>query len=358
MHRFTPFSAVAFTVVVLFLGEKLPPGPENLRGFYEPLIGERLKINDMYFQTAMSALAMFRDDLNRKNVPLPLFLDRSLPENRPSSPTEVCVGVLTSRRISSPYAYIKQAISSLLVRMNLPDPDVYIHVFNVDSFPQSHSEISEIRDLVPVSNLKARKPEALLKVEIPQKFQESLDYGETFRTMKRMMCRNILIVEDDAIASDDWVNRIREALTQLDAQPDWFLVRLYAVRKTVRIPKGLKGITDFDQGYGTVAVMINSNHVDDFADSMERAVVASITGETYFEAKDLFISDYKWSTGLPVQALEPSIFQHTGMYSSLVVRNLDPDAKINRGMYARNFVSENVPITFNESRLEVKWERD
>ena len=351
MPRFNSFVAVCLTVVVLFIGETLTPGPENLRGFYEPQIGERLKVNDMYYQSAMSAFSMFRDAIKRKDAPLPLFNDRSFAENRPSYPTELCVGIITARRISSPYSYLKQSVSSLLVRMNLPDPRVYIHVFNVDSSPQLHSEISDINDLVPVSNLKARKPAAIYDTHIPSKFQEALDYGETFRTMKRMMCSNILILEDDAIASENWVERTREALKQLRAQPDWFLVRLYAVRKTIRIPKGLEGITNFDQGYGTVAVMINGDHVDEFADSMDRAVVASIKDDIYFEAKDLFISDFKRSSGLPVQAFEPAVFQHTGTYSSLVVRNLDPDAKINRGMYARNFVSEKVPITFNETRL-------
>jgi hypothetical protein len=237
--------------------------------------------------------------------------------------------------------------------MDLPDKDVYFHVFNVDSSPEFHSEVDRVSDLIPVTRVKGTRAFVRPGMKLLAKEQEALDYADAFRILKTAKCKDILMLEDDAFPSENWLSETRQALKELASKPRWFLTRLFAISRTARKDEGPKRLTSFNPGYNTVAVLVNGEYAGLFADRLDAQVEASLNGQVYFEAKDLFISKFSYEEALSIHAVEPVVFQHTGLYSSLGSRNINPTDRCTPGMSARHFDSEYKPVVFNSSRLHI-----
>ena len=353
MTKPTAIITTLAAILLLFLGDRFPEYPERLRGFYPPLIGERMEAIKMYNMTAASALRDLREALNSNNVTLPIFRDRVGLKSDLLEPVSLCVGILTARRGASPVSYLTQLVSSLLVRMDIPDKDVYFHVFNVDAAPDAHKEIEHVSDLIPVTRVKASRAFVKPGMKLQVKEQEALDYADAFRIFKTAKCSNILMLEDDAFPSENWLSETRQALRELASKPRWFITRLYTKSRKARKEDGPKRLTSFNPGYNTVAVLVNGEFAGLFADRLDAEVEASLNGKVYFEAKDLYISKFSYEEALSIHAVEPVIFQHTGFYSSLGSRKIIPTDRCTRGMTALHFDSEYKPVVFNSSRLHI-----
>lgn len=282
-----------------------------------------------YNSSAESALLQLREFAHQRQLPLPLVAS--------PAKSSVCVGVASARRKNSPIKYLRQTLMGLVSRMTKSD-NVYIHVFNVDRQPELHTDVDEIRDLFVVSDVKAKPA-----VRMDRKLQEGLDFADILTEMHSWGCPSVLFLEDDALAQEHWVERVHQAVA--GAPKHWFATRLYVSNPLAsRIVR--PGLTDLDQGYNAVAVLFNRERLPSFVSAIRRAVDANFqTGDKrHFEAKDVFLTEYAAKVNATVQAFEPPIFQHTGIFSSIVKRSA---FRIGSYMQAPNFASEGVAIRFN-----------
>jgi hypothetical protein len=341
-------TASVLCMILMLIGEIIPQPPERLRGYFRWSLPERIETFKIYEESSRKALGDLNDYSSEMNITIPLFTDRTTNSSNVTlgSTPSLCVGILTSRRLNSNKSYLVQLVGSLVARMDIPpQEDVYMHVFNVDTEPEKHTEVEWISNFLPVTNLKARHKLAN-GFNLTVKQQEALDYASAFRIFGKMGCKNSLMLEDDAFASENWMDQVRDALNQLSQQPDWFLVRMYATRNFARVPRGAQKLYTYDQGYGTVAVLLNGNYVDVFATALESHVIDSLNGKVEFLPKDAYMSVHSRENKMPLQTFEPVVFQHTGIHSTV---NNDRHLSTSVPLYmsARNFKSEGKPVIFH-----------
>ena len=325
----------------LRLGDEVAQA-RNLRGVAQFITDAGLEKYALYDSSAKQALGELQRFIVERNLSVPLFaLD--------GEKKKVCIAITTARRVNSPYSYLVQAVVSLIARMPYMARrgDVYIHVFNVDHKPETHPDVALLQGLVPVTNVKVAVPQS--KQPLPskyqqRKFQEALDHSEMVQTVAGWDCELPILLEDDALAGDGWLAGVDLASTQL---ADWFLVKLFTARRG-KYPSRPAGITNYDQGFNGVALMMNPKYLSVFAEEQRREVLETIRSHDFdrFEAKDLFLNDFRRKHGLKMQAFEPSLFQHTGVFSSFHARDMHHFAWY---MEARNFASDKKPIVFNQS---------
>jgi len=328
-------------MILLYMGELIPTAPERLRGtLFSWSFEERKQTFDMYESTSKTSLDYLRKFLGSQG---PLF---AVPESSP----HLCVGILTAQRRQSGKAYLVQLVGSLLTRMHLPSPNTYMHVFNVDPNPESHTEVSKVSDLLPVSILKGSHASTKDK-SLTVKQQEALDYVAAMRYFDSLHCQHSLLLEDDAFASDRWVEQIQDALRQVqDTFQNWLFVRLYMTRVFARVPRGPQRIYKYDH-YGTVAVLFSGRRMMEFANALERHVIDTLDDVSKFLPKDALLSVYSRDFHIPALTFEPVVFQHTGIHSTVNDRTLNKDFP--PYMSARNFPSEGLPVVFNPSYIAI-----
>jgi hypothetical protein len=307
----------------------------------------------MYDSTAKQALFELNAWLYENHVPLPLFANRLAAGYDNSKSPKICVSVATARRQGSPLASIAQAISSLITRMNFAahKDDVYIHVFNVDSRPEEHTDVDLIRNLVPVTNIKVSIKSDDPNFPIKSHYHENLDNAQIMRHLHDIGCEYPIMIEDDALAAEDWVNSVLLAIAQLEARKknDWLAIKLFVARSSY--PKlTSRGINLYDPRFNTVAVLYNRSLMLDLAQAIESMVnhTVAMKDHSLHSPKDLFLDQYSREHQFLIQAFEPVIFQHTGVYSSVSDRTPDEDSVKSWIMYSKYFESDGKPIVFDK----------
>jgi hypothetical protein len=283
----------------------------------------------------------------QRNIPSPLFENVIAPfrEYRPKK--RICVTITTARRQNTPLSYLAQTVAALITRMKMQSSGskVSIHVFNVDNEPEKHDDVDLIRHLVPVTSLKARR-----NVRYPKQ-QESLDFTYLLRLLSASSCEYAILLEDDALADENWLDLVEYAISRLKRR-DWFVVKLYSARPEYLFAQR-PGITNYDQGYNTVAMLLNKEYMTELADAldahMNECLMRSIDSDKC-SPKDIFIEDFAAMKRLKMQAFEPVIFQHTGVYSSVSKREISSRFTIDWGMESMSFKSEKVPIVFDPAK--------
>ncbi len=319
-----------------------------------PFSGPRIPVRELwdkyvtYNSSAQAALSDLRMFALEYNATLPLFSLESQPR--------ICVGIATARRKGSQFYFLSQTLASLVTRLSKQKDAVYIHVFNADNEPQLHREVDSIRDLFPVSNVKSKPlvssssgnfssvPVQKLEERL-QKLQEGLDFVEILLEMRSWKCPNLVLLEDDALAQQGWPRRLNWALKQLRDR-EWFAVRLYSIRKYVPMHMP-SGVTDFDQGFNTVALLLSEKYIMPIAETVRAAIdrVFATGIQKHFSAKDDFMAQQLIPLfKLPIFGHDPPIFQHVGVFSSVMTRN--PEF-VEYYMHALNFESEGQLILFD-----------
>ena len=339
------FHIIVVSWLLMLLGDYIPIAKERrIRGEHAFITDEHLAIFKMYDDTAAKAYTEMKQWL-RSHFPPQKYIFG----NSPTKDTKLCVGIITARRVNAMVLYLRQIVSALLTRMNVSHGNVYMHIYNVNARPQDHGqEIDLVREWFPVTNVKAPKPLASHMDLFTDQIQESLDYSIIIRDLVKMGCHNALLLEDDALPNEHWLEKTLDAIRFLESRKgEWFIVRLFVARWRGWYPKPPTKITSYDQGFNTVAVLMNGKHMKRFADEMDAAVKSYLNGGSFFEAKDIFMGQFKRSSGLPIESLEPGPFQHTGLYSSRSARNIRSFAWY---MASKNFESEAKPIVFDRSR--------
>ena len=316
----------------------------------------------MYDLSAKRAMLEMHQWLHTNGYPVPLFRDKfQEPLPRDSQGPKVCVAITTANRPQAPFTYLIQTVSALLNRMNYAKykDEVYIHVFNVDE--EEHEEANVVSQFVPVTHLK--RPESSRK-KLPRKYQENLDNADVFRRMHSLNCQYPIFIEDDALAKEDWMDSVMLAIKQMEqfdlqrkekdhimANP-WLMVKLYCAREDAPDLAPKEGVnTGYFQRWNTVAMMINREYVLNVSDHLEGVVRNAIAREKYDLpiAKDEDIDNWRMKTGLTGMCFEPVIFQHTGVFSSVVDRFPDKESVNLWYMKSMYFESDKKPVSFNES---------
>jgi len=340
--------AIAFVVsssVIIHTGDLLPSAPERLRGtLFSWSFQERELTFAMYQQSAVNSLKLLKDIIDKSGHTQTLLSDST-----PQSPAELCVGILTARRQGSQTAYLTQLVGSLVTRMDLPQADVSIHVFNVDANPSEHVELKNVPSFISVSNIKAPAPLSREQGKLDPKFQEILDYAAVLRKLEAAGCRSSLLLEDDALAGESWKDQVEESLRQVRSQySKWLFVRLYAPRDFARVPRGQQRLYNY-KTYSTVAVLFNGKETSRMADEFEKHIEEVLQGKAIFKPKDALLNAYSEGSGFPSLSFEPVVFQHTGIHSTVCKRDLEKGYPLY--MSARNFKSEGSPVYLDRSRL-------
>lgn len=82
------------------------------------------------------------------------------------------------------------------------------------------------------------------------------------------------------------------------------------------------GVKKYSQGRNTVGVIFNPNNVVQLADYLLRVVNDLMSARSdYIRPKDVLMNNFKKANGLVEFIVEPSVFQHIGMHSSLSTRD-------------------------------------
>lgn len=325
-----------------------------------------LKEYSLYDLSAKKALLDLHQWLYRNNYPIPLYADKfqEKPRKHLDGP-KVCVAITTANRPHAPFSYLIQAVSALLNRMNYAKykDDVYIHVFNVDEV--EHEEARVVSQFVPVTNLKEQGVSSGKK--LPRKYQENLDNAEILRRMHSLNCQYPIFIEDDALAKENWMDSVMFAIKEVeqydlerrggassveDLNAPWFMVKLYCAREEPLDEAPKQGINaKYFQRWNTVAMMFNREYVLNVSNHLEGVVLNAIAQEKFDQpiAKDEDIDNWRNQAGVIGLCFEPVIFQHTGVYSSVVDRMPDKRSVNQWYMKSMYFESEKIPVSFNES---------
>jgi hypothetical protein len=208
-----------------------------------------------------------------------------------------------------------------------------------------------------------KRPESSRK-KLPRKYQENLDNADVFRRMHSLNCQYPIFIEDDALAKENWTDSVMLAIKQMEqfdlqrkekdhimANP-WLMVKLYCAREHAPDLAPKEGVnTGYFQRWNTVAMMINREYVLNVSDHLEGVVRNAIAREKYDLpiAKDEDIDNWRMKTGLTGMCFEPVIFQHTGVFSSVVDRFPDKESVNLWYMKSMYFESDKKPVSFNES---------
>jgi hypothetical protein len=311
----------------------------------------------MYDASAKKAASDLSTWLYERNIPLPLFPNRLGADSsqlNASKPPGICISIVSTRRLSSPVSYITQTVLSLLTRMDYfkHQDDVYIHVFNVDSDPDGHTDLDMIRGIVPITNVKVPFDREIGNLTIRPQHHENLDNAFIMRKMMSIGCEHPIFLEDDTIADENWYDLMQIAFDQLGRrESDWFAVRLYSARSYYP-PLDHRGLTDYDPRFNAVAVLVNPKHIEDYAKGLEDAVSYAISkrDEKILLPKDIVLDGCARRELAPILSFEPVIFQHVGLFSSVRQSVVDKAYANFWILFSKYFESDGEPIIFDEQR--------
>jgi hypothetical protein len=307
----------------------------------------------MYDITAKRALVDLYKHLIEHKVDFPIFEDRLNSNSaREDDGPLICLAITTARRRYSPISYLVQAVSAILNRMNYKKykDKVYVHVFNVDPDPEQHEDVDLIRTILPVTDVKAPIASIDGDFEIHSLHHENMDYALILRLLNSIGCQYPIMVEDDSLATLDWVESILLAIRQLserETRNDWLVLKLYTARQEYS-DKYERGVSEYDMGWNSVANMINREYLLNIADELETTTLDAVRhqDDSWFVIKDHTINKCAKRLNVSFLAFEPVIFQHTGIFSSVRERALDREAVNRWDMTSKRFDGAGYPIQF------------
>ena len=312
-----------------------------------------LSEHKLYDTSSKQALIELATWLFEHDVPVPLFNDRvnGDSDSLNSAKPKVCVSIASTKRPGSPFSSLIQAVSSILNRMNFHKykDNVYIHVFNMDNDPEENLEADIVSYFVPVSDAKV-PISAPDKFPVKPHYRENLDNAYIVRTLHEIGCEYPILLEDDSLATTDWMDAVSLAIDQLkNYGPDsWFMVRLFTARPYYP-PLLSRGINDYDPLFNMVACLLNRKYMVAFSDELEKTVSQTLSEKNHdiHLPKDGIAHEFSRSHNLKMLAYEPVIFQHTGLFSSVSDRTVDGNLASNWIMFSQYFDAKGQPVVFD-----------
>ncbi len=293
-----------------------------------------------YDISAKQAMIDLTIHLRENNISLPLIKAF----DRERSAPEICVAILTINRPTTKLSFITQSLSALLNRISKPDFErIYMHVFNVDREPESHTKLDLIRHLVPVTDLPMHKDER----DSVKKYNR--DLAEVLRIVNTWeRCQHPLILEEDALATLNWDREIDLAIEQIEAKyssTNWLMAKLFTCRVNPPSRLATYGINSYFHEYMSQALFINKVYLAEWAEYVDRAGMSD-----ELEPVDHCIANFKEKKELQVPSFEPVIFQHVGISSGLGHKTYDETTdEFSWWFESKFFLAEGEPIVFNSS---------
>lgn len=325
---------------------------------------------DKYFNSTKSAqeslLKWFETKSNRTFQNEYLFFKNNYKTN-----DVLCVGLITKERFSEQnYDYATQTLMSLVTRIQQKHQNkVSITLFNVSNSP------FQLNNLFKVININTTNDYSNTKIK------EALDYSNIMRIIsKRHECKYGLLVEDDSIAAPNWYLKLIETIDLLEAQYSnkWMCLKLFTsfryydwlihfetifksilfviifasaeyfiifnINKHFKFNFKLKkfayaislnlivlkfylnsshisplgyGVKKYSQGFNTVAILYPKDQLDLIAAYLDSSTKQHLIYGKEFLPKDIALNEYKKQNSLNEFILEPALFQHIGVHSSL-----------------------------------------
>lgn len=335
--------------------------------------------------------------------------DEAMFNQRTTAPKYLCLSIMTKNRIGSKVNYLNQLLMSILTRTYFRHQrDILIRVFNTENQAQNHRHVFDYANLVEIVNLTSQVRNSNLRVK------EALDFTLVLEHLHSLRCNYSIVLEDDALVSYFWYERLQQTLADLAKTKqcwlylklftgykffdwDWlvrpgsimrvfiysmlmFLVQVVVVKftcmnelngkrrrllfyllvnavalmvvfhATSTHPSG-HGVHEYATGFGMVAMLYRRETLLNLSDYIKTVVNDYVTGRSnFFEPKDLLLERYRNQTGCAEFILEPSLFQHTGMHSSLYQRDTSIE-----GYYLMrksfSFIDNSKRIVFDENFL-------
>jgi len=207
-----------------------------------------------------------------------------------------------------------------------------------------------------VTNLKAPLGDVPDRFHIRKKYHETADYVEMLRILNMIGCQYPITLEDDALATENWVHSVSLAKQQLESSDNqrlWLGVKLFVARK--EYPKLASfGVNNYFQDFNLVAILLNKDHLTRLADYLEFNLSETFRKKNIyiFGPKDVAINNYARDSGLSILSFEPVVFQHTGIFSSVVHRTPDEESVNEWYLSSNYFQAEGKPITFNPKTFQ------
>lgn len=305
----------------------------------------------------------------------------------------------------NPYFFKSISAMALITRIKLKHENkVRIVILNLNN--DDSEDVNKFKSILHIERVSS----LLIKPDKNERVKELLDYIAVIERFHRLKCNYTLLVEDDAIAALDWFESINDVLSNhLLNENNWIFVKLFTGYKlydwdwlmypeailrviffsivfgtfqvfliknkikakiwkliviiliylnsllliswlnTTSIHPVRSGLRTYNSGFGCVAVLYprqileNNKLVDYFKSTLENYISGRVN---FFEPKDLLLDRFKKANNLTEYTIEPSVFQHIGMHSSLYAR----DASRNgfKTMFKSNsFIHTNELIHFN-----------
>jgi hypothetical protein len=298
----------------------------------------------------------------------------------------VCLAVMTKNRVGSQVNYFSQTVMSILTRTNYKYANrILLRAFNMEEKPSDHEHVADFGSLIKIVNMSTQVKHWNARVK------EALDFALVLGELHRLKCNYSILIEDDAIISYNWYDRIESSLQNLKQKQfesqcwlylklftgykffdwDWitepypvlrvlalasciffveyfvfkyfnskrksfyfFLVFLLAANSlglsvffnATSVTPVSYGIHEYATGFGTVALLVpheNLLNISKYIETRVNGYLSYRTGD--FQPKDIMIDEYRNKTACRELILEPSLFQHVGMHSSLYLRDLTSD---------------------------------
>lgn len=321
----------------------------------------------------------------------------------------LCVGLITQERKQAAIRYLLTTLMALVTRLPVRHQrNVSLLLLNSDDYAAYYeAHLRKLAPLFSIYNISSRVSHPYLKTK------EAADYALAMRMLREQNCQYQLVVEDDGLASFDWFARVSEAIDHVEANygaHDWMCIKFYTGFKyldwTLHAPTVLKsivysmalaflnllalrlffvanpvklnvltrliillnsflvvsllisvskaplgtGVKKYSQGRNTVAVLFNPANVNELAQFMLNIVDDLLHKRSdYIRPKDILMNDFKRKNNLIEFIVEPSVFQHIGMHSSLSVRDFQ-SMEIVQGIFKS--------YSFEDDNREIRFDKD
>ena len=375
--------------------------------YYAKTDSEFLQRFENYATTSLSALKQARLWLKHNK-----YYEKRVLFNQ-SNENSLCIGVLYKKRISIGNLYQPLVtITSLLTRIKLKYQDrVRISVINVEN--NTNNELDLIRGIIHIVPLSLNA--SLLKtISHYEKVKETYDYINTMKYYSEnynSTCKHVLLIEDDSVVCKDWYYKIQYALEYINKNGrkwyclklftsfryyDWvthpftlfmsilkifgfyifeYLVvtrllyfykskinlifaKLFLMANSILLIFFLNCASISPLGYGVKTFTLGFNAVANLypmsvLDKLATFFYSNLQNfQQSFEPKDIVVKRFKNLYNYDEYILEPAMFQHLGLQSSMSYSKIDLNNIRNVQYSQRVFQSYSFMKEYNRETIE------
>ena len=278
-------------------------------------------------------------------------------------PTKFCVGILSSQRKQN---YLLQVVTALITRTEYIPSKFKLFVLKIDE--RENDDAKEIEQYVHTVNLPNHFGFSAEELADAVN-KEVADYANALQYSFSRNCNYHILLEDDALPSRDWLEKIEAAVDQIkkdnfftikllflnepekmtshillcifvsafgtmfaylcicgaskwDIKPSVmgcalvFSVILICIKVSGFVPfvsKNSEGYLEYSLGFSLTAALYQKQTVKRLAELFAESVKQKVP----LLPKDILLEDFKTSIGGKEFNIKPSVFQHIGLHSSL-----------------------------------------